>query len=187
MNALPNTVPTSQADKQMLLDLLRETRERFLRSFAGTSDEESRNRLAEGCWSVLDTVEHLAVAETFMLQTLKDGRRPRSSRAPNREALILQLAADRSYKFESPERARPTGRFPNLEAATKQFETSRAGAIRFVEESTEDLRATEVTHPHPRVGDVTAFEMLIIIAKHAERHAKQIEEIRNTLGPGGTQ
>jgi len=24
--------------------------------------------------------------------------------------------------------------------------------------------------------------MVIIIAKHAERHAKQIEEIRNTLG-----
>jgi len=28
---------------------------------------------------------------------------------------------------------------------------------------------------------VSTYEMLIIMAKHAERHAKQIEEIRNTL------
>jgi hypothetical protein len=30
-------------------------------------------------------------------------------------------------------------------------------------------------------GDVSAYEMVIIIAKHAERHALQIEEIRNAL------
>ena len=185
MSTLPNTTSIANADREKLLDLLRETRERFLRSFAGVSDEQSRKRPAEGCWSVLDTVEHMALAETFMLETLTQRRRPRPAGAPNREALILERAADRSNRFESPELARPTGRFPTLEAAKKQFETSRAGAISFVEESKEDLRATEVTHPHPRVGDVSAYEMLIIIAKHAERHALQIDEIKNTLSLRG--
>jgi hypothetical protein len=53
--------------------------------------------------------------------------------------------------------------------------------IQFVEQHPEDLRASEVSHPHPAAGNVSTYEMVIIIAKHAERHAKQIEEIRNTL------
>jgi hypothetical protein len=35
--------------------------------------------------------------------------------------------------------------------------------------------------PHPIFGDVSAYEMLIIMAKHAERHALQIEEIRKAI------
>jgi len=184
MSALSNSVPTSQADKQMLLELLRESRERFLSSFVGVSDEQSRKRPAEGCWSVLDTVEHLTAAETVMLRLLQSDRRPRAAGAPNREQGFLERMGSRARKVESPEGGRPKGRFPNLEAAAKQFETARAGVVRFVEEANEDLRATEVTHPHPLVGDVSAYEMVIIIAKHAERHALQIEEIRKNLVNG---
>src|SRR5438445_24335 len=57
--------------------------------------------------------------------------------------------------------------------------------MQFVERCREDLRATEVTHPHPAAGVVSSYEMLIIMAKHAERHMLQIEEIKNTL-PVGT-
>jgi len=55
-----------------------------------------------------------------------------------------------------------------------------------VEQHPDDLRASEVTHPHPAAGNVSTYEMVIIIAKHAERHAKQIEEIRNTVALNAT-
>jgi hypothetical protein len=67
-----------------------------------------------------------------------------------------------------------------LDAARKKFEDVRGASIRFAEENTEDLRATEVMHPHPLVGVVSSYEMLIIIARHADRHALQIEEIKNS-------
>src|SRR5215471_8931745 len=178
MTASPNSIPT---DKDRLLALLRESRQLFLGSFAGVSDEQSRRCPAEGCWSLLDCVEHVAVAETFMLGLLQGARRPRPAGAPNREEMFLQRMTDRSRKAESPQGGRPRGRFANLEEARKQFEVSRAGTIGFVQENTEDLRGTEVTHPLPVFGDVSAYEMVIIMAKHAERHALQIEEIRSTL------
>jgi len=181
MSASPNPVPTSAADKQKLLDLLRNSRQRFLASFAGVSDEQSRRCPAEGCWSVLDCAEHVAGAETFMLRLLKGPRRSRPAGALNREEFFWQRMTDRSRKAVSPEGGRPRGRFANLEEARKQFEISRAGTIGFVQENTEDLRSTEVTHPLPMFGDVSAYEMVIIIAKHAERHALQIEEIRKVL------
>jgi uncharacterized damage-inducible protein DinB len=182
MSTLPNAAAISKADREKLLALLHESRQRFFASFAGVSDEQSQRHPAEGSWSVLDCVEHIAAAETRMMGMLQGPRRPRAAGALNREEIFLQRMADRSRKAVSPEGARPTGRFPNLAAAGKQFESARAVTIRFVEENTEDLRATEVTHPHPMVGDVSAYEMVIIMAKHAERHALQIEEIKRRFG-----
>ena len=168
-------------NKQFLLTQLQETREIFLNSFAGITEEQSRLKPSPDCWCVLDTVEHLTSAETLMLKLITEGRRPRTADGPNREQVFLQVVADRSRKMQSPESGRPRGRFATLTEATAQFKTTRNGVITFVEQFPEDLRASEVTHPHPAAGNVSTYEMVIIIAKHAERHAKQIEEIRNTL------
>lgn len=181
MNALNNPAG-SNTDREFLVALLRASREKFLGSFAGVSDEQSRLHPSADCWSVLDTVEHLTSAEGLMLKLVTAQRLPRSADAPNREQVFLQVVADRSRKLQSPEGGRPRGRFANLAEAAAQFKASRDETIRFVEQNTEDLRATEVTHPHPAAGNVSTYEMLIIMAKHAERHALQIEEIRNTLG-----
>jgi uncharacterized damage-inducible protein DinB len=176
MTTLPNTVSIA-ADNQRLAALLRESRERLLLSLADVTEQSCRRHPSSGCWSVLGCVEHVAVTETFMLGLLKGPRRPRSADAPNREQMFLERVANRSSKVEAPEKAHPTGRFPTLEAAQKLFETSRAGAILFAEQNNEDLRATEVSHP--LFGEVSAYELLIIMAKHVERHAAQIEQIRN--------
>ena len=179
MNALPNPASIA-AENERLAALLRESRERFLASFADVTEENCRCRPTEECWSVLDCVEHIAAAETLMLGLLKTQRRPRPADAPNREQAFLERMGTRLRKVESPESGRPNGRFATLDAAREKFENSRTGAIHFAEQNTEDLRVTEVTHPHPLVGDVSAYEMLIIMAKHAERHALQIDEIKNS-------
>lgn len=181
MSTIPNAVGTSQAEKEGLLRLLQESRQRFLASFAGVTEDECRRRPAEGCWSVLETVEHLTAAEKLMLLRLTTALRPRPAGAPNREAIFLERMGSRSRKVEAPESGRPTGRFASLAEAAEHFKAAREASMRFVEDSREDLRATEVTHPHPLVGDVSSYEMVIIIAKHAERHALQLDEIRTTL------
>jgi hypothetical protein len=130
---------------------------------------------------VLDTVEHLTSAEGIMLRLITTQRRPRSADAANREQIFLNVIADRRRKMQSPEGGQPCGRFANLAEAAVQFMTNRDSVIQFVEQHPEDLRASEVSHPHPAAGNVSTYEMVIIIAKHAERHAKQIQEIRNTL------
>ena len=178
---MSSPVATSAVDKDKLLALLRETRERFRASCKGVDDEQSRWRPAEGCWSILDCVEHVAGAEAFMLGLVQGQRRPRPCGATDREEFFLRRMADRSVKAKSPQGGCPRGRFANLEEAGKHFETARQATIGFVETNMEDLRATEVTHPLAMFGQVSAYEMLIIIAKHVERHALQIDEIRGSL------
>jgi uncharacterized damage-inducible protein DinB len=180
LNAIHNPA-SGNTDREFLVALLRESREKFLSSFAGIPEEQSRVHHSPDSWSVLDTVEHLTSAETLMLKLITSQRRPRSTDAANREQVFLQVVADRSRKMQSPESGRPRGRFATLAEAAAQFKATRDGVIQFVEQHPEDLRASEVTHPHPSAGNVSTHEMVIIIARHAERHAKQIDEIRNTL------
>ena len=169
----------------MLLTLLRGSREHFLDSFAGVSDADSRKKPSDTSWCILETVEHLTKAEGMLVRLMMETRRPKSAELPNREEAFLKMVPDRSMKLQSPESARPTGRFVSLSEASARFNSSRNLAIQFVEQCAdceEDLRATEVTHPHPLAGNVSCYEMVIIIAQHAERHALQIEEIKKTLG-----
>jgi len=166
--------------RDTLLALLHASRERFLASFAGMSEEEARVRPDSDSWSVLDCVEHICVAESGMCRSLKSGQRPRSADLPNREERFLAFAADRGTKRESPEAGRPTGRFATLAEAAQQFRSIRQGLIALIEENQADLRATEVTHPHAVVGVVSSYEMVIIMARHTDRHAAQIEEVRSS-------
>ena len=177
MSALPR--PVSIADEnQRLAALLRQSRERFLASFSDVTEEICRRHPAEGSWSVLDCAEHVALAEMGMFRLWNATRHPRPAGAPDREQFFLENMTDRSRKVEAPERGRPAGRFPTLEAARQQFEAARAETIRSVEANGDDLRTIEVTHP--LFGAVSACEMVIIIAKHTERHALQIEEIKKS-------
>jgi uncharacterized damage-inducible protein DinB len=181
MSAQPNPAAQVVIDKPFLLAILQETRQVFLSSFAGITEEQSRLKPAPDCWSVLDTVEHLTTAETIQLKLISTQRTPRPAEAPNREYAFLQMIPNRTRKLESPEGATPTGRFATLAEAAEQFKATRAGVIRFLEQYNEDLRASEVRHPHPAAGMVSICEMLVAMAMHAKRHAAQIEETRAAL------
>jgi hypothetical protein len=181
MSAQPNPATAVVIDKQFLLALLQETREIFLNSFAGVTEEQSRLKPSPDCWCVLDTVEHLTTAETIQLKLISTQRTGRPADAPNREHAFLHMIPNRTHKMESPESAKPIGRFATLAEAAEQFRTTRDSVIRFLGQYTEDLRASEVKHPHPAAGMVSICEMLTAMAMHAKRHAAQIDEIRKTL------
>src|SRR5215470_12846187 len=143
-----------QSGKQALADAL-----------AGVSEELARRKPAPEKWSILECMEHLAVAETHMLGKTLAGSAVAEPRINSmREKVIRERGADRTRRVESPEVARPTGRFPTLEKATETFNTSRDQAIRFVETCEDDLRA-RITE-HPVIGSVNSYENLLIMAAH---------------------
>jgi hypothetical protein len=97
-----------------------------------------------------------------------------------RETLIRERGLDRTRPVESPEVARPTGRFPTLAEAIQHFIVARNRTIGFVENSSEDLRRKITTHP--LIGTVNCYETLLMIAAHPHLHAEQIQEIKIALG-----
>ena len=177
MNAIPQAAPEISKQKQELLPYLIQSRVRVLAVLAEVPEELSGIRLTENSWSILECAEHIAAAERGMFTLLE--RRTPNSAAPDfaRDALIKALGTDRSRKVSAPERARPTGRFASLKQAIDDFCGARARTIAFLERTDEDLRKSIAVHP---LGTFDAFQFLLIMAAHAERHALQIEEIKNS-------
>jgi uncharacterized damage-inducible protein DinB len=168
-------------EREQILKLLAQTRETFIAATTGISDEQARIRPAPDQWSVLDCAEHVAIAEFGMLNILATNLTPAPpSGDRGREEIFLRGSADRTRKFNAPERAHPPGRFPSLVAALHQFHENHARIIEFVEHCDKDMRAHSISHP--AVGPVTGQEFLILMAPHPARHAEQIREVRQTIG-----
>lgn len=166
-------------DKQDLLDSLNCGRSALLDAVAGFTDEAAARRPGEGQWSVLECLEHVAMAEEFLLsQTLLS--QPCGTRIdPSREARIRERGADGTRRVSAPEGSVPSGECAGIEAAIARFLAARERTIEFVENCTDDLRARVTTHPV--IGEVNCYENLLMVALHPQRHAKQIEEIRAAL------
>lgn len=163
-------------EKRELLESLAVGRQALLDA-VGEFPEEAARDASPGRWSVLECVEHVAVAEKYLLARLMEGKAAGDVAIPRqREALIRERAANRSRTVPAPESALPAGRYATLAAALADFLETRQRTIRFVSECQEDLRAKITTHPI--LGAATCQETLLMMAAHPLRHAKQIAEIR---------
>ncbi len=97
--------------------------------------------------------------------------------APDRDiakmdAMVLTMVPDRSTKRQAPPELVPTGRWTPAETLD-HFLQSRARTIEFLR-TTPDLRQHVMDSP---LGPMDAYEWLLFIAAHSERHTKQILEV----------
>jgi uncharacterized damage-inducible protein DinB len=169
------------ADREQLLRLLTMSRKKLVESAEGLTDEQAKTRPAENRWSVLDCVEHVALAEDGMFNTFMTKMTPAETAADRaREQVFIGGATNRSRKFVAPERGQPTGEFATLVEALAHFESSRARTVEYVAKCDLDLRAQTV--PHPLTGATSGQEFMILLALHPARHALQILEVRESLG-----
>jgi hypothetical protein len=180
MSTVSATKSATEIDKARLLEALRKGGEAFLFSVAGVDEAACRLRPAVNRWSVLECAEHVAVAEEVMLALVSGERNTRDPEGPKRDDRILRSGTGRSTRFEASDQSQPRGRFSTLAEAVTHFQVVHQRTLRLVEQTGEDLRATEVKHPHHVVGVISTYECLLLMGSHAQRHALQIEEVRNS-------
>lgn len=179
-STVPDTASCMEVDKAALLETLRKGEEAFLHSTAGVGEATCRLRPAEDRWSILECAEHVAVAEEVMLGLVTGERKICNAGRPKRDDRILRSGTDRSIRFDASDQSRPRGRFSTLAEAVAHFQAVRERTLRLVGENTEDLCGTEVMHPHHAVGVISTYECLLLMGSHAQRHALQIEEVKNS-------
>lgn len=173
------------AERKYAVDLLQKTRADLLTSVSGLSETQITYKVDPARWSVAECLEHIALAEMgiFMQQqgTMKAPADPaKRSEIKVTDQQIVQILTNRSGKVQSPEVIRPTGRFPSAQASLQAFSQQRDRIIDYVQTVQDDLR----THywKHPATGTIDAYQTLVLIAAHMERHRLQIEEIKASAG-----
>jgi hypothetical protein len=164
-------------ERHAMIESLNNGRDVLLISIRGVPDNLAIKRPSPERWSVLECVEHVAVAEEYLLaQIVASKRCDVSAINKKREAAIQERGLDRTRRIDAPDVAKPTGRFDMLQSAVQHFLLCRERTIQFVGDCTDDPRA--MLTEHPIIGRVNCYEMLLMMALHPQRHAKQIEDIR---------
>ena len=174
--------PLTAEERDAALKNLQATRDAFLQSIAGLSEKQWRFKAAPDRWSVAEVSEHITVAESTIFG-LVQGKIMAGPATPEKRAevkvtdeVILQRVPDRSHKVQAPEFLQPTGRFADRAAVTKAFEDERKATMEYVKTTQDDLR--DHFGPHPVLGTMDAYQWILLISAHSERHTKQIEEVK---------
>ena len=146
----------------------------------GLTDEHASLRPGEGRWSVLECIEHIAMAERRFLGWLEKGERLEAPDTDEQKgpALLARLT-NRSTKAQAPEPVQPAGRFHTLAHALEDFNAARAQTVGFVEAHFPELDSLSARHPF--FGLMSGYHLLFFMSGHARRHAEQIRETRTAV------
>ena len=176
----------SQSERDFAISNFHASRKMFLDSIAGLSEAQWKFKPAPDRWSIAECAEHIAQSEDMLYQLvtekiLKSEPAPREKPASReQDEALLKGVRDRSVKANAPEFLQPTGRWPVRKEIVAHFNESRDRSIDFVKTTQDDLRAHST--PHPKLGTLDAYQWLVLISGHTERHTAQIGEVKADPG-----
>ena len=169
----------SPADKDRALQYLESTKKGVLEATKGLSDAQWNFKPSPFRWSVAQVMEHIAASEDF-LREIVEGQVLKAPAPPDRDIKqldekVLSTIPDRAIKASAPAPLRPTNRYGSPDAALKHFLESRAKTVELLK-TRDDLRAHAVDTALG--GKLDAYEWILVIAAHSERHTKQLNEVK---------
>jgi uncharacterized damage-inducible protein DinB len=168
------------ADRDRALKYLQTTKENVLAATKGLSEAQWNFKPGPDRWSVAEVMEHIAAAEDLLFdltskQVMNAPPRPDGDDVKAIDEIVLAKVPDRTVKQQAPESLKPTNRYGSPDAAVKHFVESRDKTIDFLRK-TPDLRAHAIDSPVGKKLD--AYQWILLIAAHSERHTKQINEVK---------
>ena len=176
------THPTtlSQAEIDEALGYLHATRDRVIEIVNGLSDTQWTFKPSADCWCIAENVEHVVITENSFLQDiasrLRDAPAPPADRDPQKGDRRCRAAvANRTTKVKAPAGILPAGGCTR-EDALSRFAGVRSQTIALLQSP--DLHHRQRAINHPILGPVDAYQWVLIMAAHTERHLNQILELK---------
>jgi hypothetical protein len=143
------------------------------------SVEALTQRPYEGGWTALECAEHLVLAEQSLLRIIREMLdRPAdaalSLRLQGRDGAVVTAMGDRSRKLKTFDFLEPKGMYPTTHAVLDAFLARRADTLDFVRCVKEPVHHHAM--PLEGLGLLDAYQWLLLIAAHTDRHTEQMRE-----------
>jgi hypothetical protein len=179
------TLTASELEQARLY--FQQTRDGVLGAVKGLSPAQWNFKPAADRWSIAEILEHVVFVQERVLERLRDQipqapPPPADHDAKQIDAIVIQQFPVRLSKFPAPEFAHPNGRWTASEAVERMTTNYDRFAISL--ESTPDLRAHALEAPPLKLISqgkyqwMDGYQWLLAAAAHAERHTKQILEVK---------
>lgn len=172
----------TQSERDRAMSELHATRKAFLDTVSELSDAQWRFTPGPGRWSAAQCAEHIAASEDLFFEMvtkkiLASPAAPPDRRPGNaRDEQALKHAIDRSARYQAPQSLQPSGRYAGRDALVNHFKNSRDRIIAYVRTTQDPLRAHVASHPV--LGELDAYQWILLVAGHTQRHLDQVRELR---------
>lgn len=179
-----NNTTLTDAERKFAIEQLEASKKHLLESVAGLSAAQLNFKATPESWSIAECTEHIALSESLIFGmfegTLKQTPDP-SKRVDVKmtDEKLIAMIEDRSHKVKTQEPFKPTGKFGSQEGTLKEFTTKRDEHIKYVKNTTEDLRDRYQQLPF---GTIDSYQVFLFMSGHTERHIAQIEEVKLNAG-----
>ena len=158
---------------------LMETQEYLLNTVEGLNEEQLNYQSSPDAWSIANCVEHITISENAFAEMLQGTLSAMSDENLKTSANlsdddVYALISSRDKKVTTSEPFEPSGKFGTYEETLAAFNAKRSEHIEFLKTSEDDFRAHYKEMPF---GTIDAYQIVLFMAGHTERHVKQMEEV----------
>ncbi len=182
-NAITTTKESSltQQERDYATKFLKETEQGFFNAVKDLSEAQLTFKPTAEKWSVEECVKHIAVAEknlwTMVEESLKqptNGEKRAEIKMTDEQ--LVNAVKDRSHKSKTFDALEPANSpYKSLAETLASFKENREKLISFVKNSKEALRNHVSVLP---IGTYDAYQLILLISGHSNRHTQQIEEVK---------
>ena len=172
---LPAAAEFKPDERQRLIAHLEMTESWIVGELQGLSDAQLKFRMSPESWSIMDVVEHLAVAEPQYWQRVQDSMKqpPWEQKPEATDSAILWYGIDRTNRNKTGEARVPTGRWKDIQGSFGEFRKLRATMLTYARQTQDDLRSRRLLE-----GNMDVYQWFLMISTHSQRHILQIREIK---------
>jgi len=158
----------------------------FMTAVSNLSEAQANFRPDENQWTIAEIVEHVSIVnDGFLRLTHKLLKEAESAARPPRDDLNLgHTSLDENGQqrepFQAPERVRPKGGV-NVEDSLAKMRMAMAG-FADIQPRLEGVDLSEQVFPHPALGPFNAYQWMVLLGEHEDRHRAQIERVKAASG-----
>ena len=176
-----NTSSISKKERKFSVNLMKDSKSEVLQAVKGLSDEQLNYKPSAEQWSIKEIIYHVTVTEKNLWEML-EGVMKSPANAEKRSEIkmsdqeLIDRISSREKKVKTSETLEPKNSpYASMREALEIFKISRLDHIRYMRETTEDLRNHVIQMPF---GWIDAYQLTLLTAAHSIRHKKQIDELK---------
>jgi len=160
--------------------------ERFIAEVISVNEAQADFRPVADEWTIAEIVEHLNIVNGgFLRITGKLLRQAEANPKPapadlNLGGVIVDADGNPAPKFQAPEMVRPKGGVA-IDDSIVGLQKTIAGFAE-LQPRLEAVDLSEQSFPHPVAGPLSAYQWMILLAEHSDRHLGQIGRIKAADG-----
>ncbi len=169
-----------------ILSANEKAQEKFVAAVSGLREAQEDFRPAESQWTIAEIVEHVSIVNDGFLRIthklLKEaeaaGKHPRADL--NIGHTSLDENGEQRRPSQAPERVRPQGGVRVADSLAK-MQATLAGFAE-IRSRLEAVDLSEPGFPHPALGQFNAYQWMVLLGEHEDRHRGQIDRLKAAAG-----